>query len=82
MRSGNPSAESRTRRPESAPEDWNAWEAATMDFRNTGPGSEPTYYSDSFGHAVRDDRFAQDRRDESTDVTAPASRGGAHRLPT
>ncbi|MGA4691221.1 MAG: M23 family metallopeptidase [Rhodococcus sp. (in: high G+C Gram-positive bacteria)] len=82
MRSGNPSAESRTRRPESAPEDWNAWEAATMDFRNTGPGPEPTYYSDSFGHAVRDDRFAQDRPDESTDVTAPASRGGAHRLPT
>lgn len=81
MRSGSPSAGSRTRRPESAPDDWNPWEAATLDFRNTGPGPEATYYSDSHGHADRDDRFSRDHS-ENSDVTAPASRGGAHRLPT
>ncbi|MEU5843571.1 M23 family metallopeptidase [Rhodococcus sp. NPDC047139] len=79
MRSGSPSADSRTRRPDSAPDDWNPWEAATMDFRNTGPGLEPTYYSDSFGRAARDNRSPEDHSD---DVDAPAPRGGAHRLPT
>jgi len=73
MRRGSSFADSHAHRPDSASDDWNAWDA-TVDFRNTGPLAEPTDWSgpDLDGTPDLDD----------TDVTAPASRGGAHRLPT
>ncbi|MEE2032577.1 M23 family metallopeptidase [Rhodococcus chondri] len=73
MRPGSPIAESRTRHPESEHDAWDPWDASnTVDFRTTGLRAEPTYYG---SEPVRDNGPAQN-------VHAPASRGGAHRVPT
>lgn len=71
MRPGSPIAESPARRPATAPDDWNAWDTtAIVDFRTTGPTSQPTYYSDSlYGEPAED-------------VSSSVRRSGAHRVPT
>ncbi len=73
MRPGSPIAESHARRPETAPDDWNAWTTATIDFRTTGLASEPTYYVEEAhtSHSA-----------DSSDTVSPARRSGAHRVPT
>lgn len=77
MRRGSEVADRSTGRPESAPDDWNAWDA-TIDFRSSNLTSQPTYYSDSSRRAAPQ----AVGNIEGSDVDAPAPRGGAHRLPT